>query len=254
MGFSLQLREDPTGEIEAARRGDGRDPRARRAPRSQPDAALRRPAPAGRARSRDHPRAGRVPPRRAALEPRRPAPRPDTRRDRRIQRRLATTTIFVTHDQIEAMTLADRSRCMRKGVVQQVAPPRSSTRTRQHVRRRLHRLAGDELRPGRSATATCGCHGGVRPARIARARPPGPRDITSSRGSGPSTSRTSPGRATDGPTARGSGRVVDRFDARDPSCLRPLAASKEARKTVLVRDVDVAEELRDAGVRRNTRS
>ena len=34
-----------------------------------------------------------------------------------------TTTIYVTHDQIEAMTLADRVVVMNRGVIQQVAPP-----------------------------------------------------------------------------------------------------------------------------------
>ena len=42
----------------------------------------------------------------------------------RLQNRFGTTTIYVTHDQVEAMTLADRVAVMRKGVVQQVASPR----------------------------------------------------------------------------------------------------------------------------------
>jgi multiple sugar transport system ATP-binding protein len=41
----------------------------------------------------------------------------------RIQRRLNTTTIYVTHDQVEAMTLGDRVAVMRKGLLQQVASP-----------------------------------------------------------------------------------------------------------------------------------
>lgn len=40
-----------------------------------------------------------------------------------LQNTLATTTIYVTHDQIEAMTLADRVVVMNKGVVQQVGTP-----------------------------------------------------------------------------------------------------------------------------------
>jgi multiple sugar transport system ATP-binding protein len=42
----------------------------------------------------------------------------------RIQQRLGTTTVYVTHDQTEAMTLGDRVAVMRAGVVQQVAAPK----------------------------------------------------------------------------------------------------------------------------------
>ena len=41
----------------------------------------------------------------------------------RLQKRLATTTVYVTHDQTEAMTLGDRVAVMRSGVLQQVGPP-----------------------------------------------------------------------------------------------------------------------------------
>jgi multiple sugar transport system ATP-binding protein len=40
-----------------------------------------------------------------------------------LQRSLATTTIYVTHDQTEAMTLGSRVAVMQHGVLQQVAPP-----------------------------------------------------------------------------------------------------------------------------------
>ena len=42
----------------------------------------------------------------------------------RIQQRLGTTTVYVTHDQTEAMTLGDRVAVMRAGIIQQVASPR----------------------------------------------------------------------------------------------------------------------------------
>jgi multiple sugar transport system ATP-binding protein len=41
----------------------------------------------------------------------------------RLQRDLGVTTIYVTHDQVEAMTMGDRVAVMRKGLLQQVAPP-----------------------------------------------------------------------------------------------------------------------------------
>jgi ABC-type sugar transport system ATPase subunit len=43
---------------------------------------------------------------------------------KRFQRDLATTSIYVTHDQAEAMTLADRVAIMNKGVLQQLGPPK----------------------------------------------------------------------------------------------------------------------------------
>jgi multiple sugar transport system ATP-binding protein len=43
----------------------------------------------------------------------------------RLQRRLGTTTVYVTHDQTEAMTLGDRVAVLRKGELQQVASPRA---------------------------------------------------------------------------------------------------------------------------------
>jgi multiple sugar transport system ATP-binding protein len=42
----------------------------------------------------------------------------------RMQRRLGVTTVYVTHDQTEAMTLGDRVAVMRKGFLQQLAAPR----------------------------------------------------------------------------------------------------------------------------------
>jgi multiple sugar transport system ATP-binding protein len=41
----------------------------------------------------------------------------------KLQRRLGTTTVYVTHDQIEAMTMGDRIAVLRDGVLQQVGTP-----------------------------------------------------------------------------------------------------------------------------------
>ncbi|MGA7614437.1 MAG: sn-glycerol-3-phosphate ABC transporter ATP-binding protein UgpC [Thermoanaerobaculia bacterium] len=41
----------------------------------------------------------------------------------RLQRRLETTSVYVTHDQVEAMTMGDRIAVMRAGKIQQVGPP-----------------------------------------------------------------------------------------------------------------------------------
>jgi multiple sugar transport system ATP-binding protein len=42
---------------------------------------------------------------------------------RGLQRELGVTTVYVTHDQVEAMTMGDRVAVLRKGVLQQVAAP-----------------------------------------------------------------------------------------------------------------------------------
>jgi multiple sugar transport system ATP-binding protein len=41
----------------------------------------------------------------------------------RIQRQLRVTTVYVTHDQVEAMTMGDRVAVMRRGLLQQFEPP-----------------------------------------------------------------------------------------------------------------------------------
>ncbi|MGW5382453.1 ABC transporter ATP-binding protein [Nocardia sp. NPDC003963] len=41
-----------------------------------------------------------------------------------LQKRLGTTTVYVTHDQVEAMTMGDRVAVLRDGALQQIAAPR----------------------------------------------------------------------------------------------------------------------------------
>lgn len=50
-----------------------------------------------------------------------------------LQRRLGTTTVYVTHDQVEAMTMGDRVAVLRDGVLQQFAPPRELYRNPNNV-------------------------------------------------------------------------------------------------------------------------
>ena len=62
-----------------------------------------------------------------------------------MQQTLGITTIYVTHDQIEAMTLAHRVAILEKGVLQQLATPaRDLQQPGQSLRRPVHRLAADE--------------------------------------------------------------------------------------------------------------
>ena len=66
----------------------------------------------------------------------------------RLQADLGVTTIYVTHDQVEAMTMGDRVAVMRKGELQQVDEPQTLyDRPVNLFVARLHRHAGDE--PGR---------------------------------------------------------------------------------------------------------
>ena len=63
-----------------------------------------------------------------------------------LHQRLETTTIYVTHDQIEAMTMADKIVVMHDGLVEQIgAPLELYDQPAQSVRRGLYRLAGDEF-------------------------------------------------------------------------------------------------------------
>ncbi len=63
----------------------------------------------------------------------------------RIQRRINVATMYVTHDQVEAMTMGDRVAVMRSGRAAAVRSPAGAVRPAgQPVRRGVHRLAGDE--------------------------------------------------------------------------------------------------------------
>ena len=61
-----------------------------------------------------------------------------------LQARLGVTTVYVTHDQAEAMTLGHRVAVLSDGRLQQCDAPRALRAAREHVRGGLHRLAVDE--------------------------------------------------------------------------------------------------------------
>ncbi|CAN5615305.1 sn-glycerol-3-phosphate ABC transporter ATP-binding protein UgpC [soil metagenome] len=50
-----------------------------------------------------------------------------------LQRRLAVTTVYVTHDQVEAMTMGDRVAVLDEGILQQCASPRDLFRSPANV-------------------------------------------------------------------------------------------------------------------------
>ena len=80
---------------------------------------------------------------------------------KRLQRDLGTTSLYVTHDQVEAMTLADRLIVMNAGVAEQIGSPLDVYEAAGHgVRGRVHRLAGDELPGGDARRGRAG--GGAR--------------------------------------------------------------------------------------------
>ena len=93
-----------------------------------------------------------------------------------LQHELAVTTIYVTHDQIEAMTLADRVVVMNEGVMAAGRHPDRDLRSPgQSLRRGVHRVPGDEPDGGRARGRHLQRSRGVhrRPLGSERARGPG---------------------------------------------------------------------------------
>ena len=48
----------------------------------------------------------------------------------RVHKAIGAATLYVTHDQVEAMTMGDRIAVLGGGVLQQYGPPPTSTRAR----------------------------------------------------------------------------------------------------------------------------
>ena len=88
----------------------------------------------------------------------------------RLHDRFKATTVYVTHDQIEAMTMGDRIAVMNGGRLQQCDTPGAPLRaTREPVRRRVHRRAEDEPRR-RAASPSAGGAPAIELARAGRCR------------------------------------------------------------------------------------
>ena len=131
----------------------------------------------------------------------------------RLQNQLGTTTVYVTHDQTEAMTLGDRVAVMRAGVIQQVGAPEEL-----YERPRNLFVAGfigspamnflpGTLEDGHLRTALGDV---VLPAEMrGQARAGRRRPRPDRRASGPSTSRTPPWWTAGGPTGLTFTAVVD---------------------------------------------
>ncbi len=65
----------------------------------------------------------------------------------RLHKEIGATMIYVTHDQVEAMTLADKIVVLRAGVVEQVGSPNAALqKSGQQIRSRFYRFTRHELR------------------------------------------------------------------------------------------------------------
>ena len=123
---STSCRRTRSSNASSARRGSS----SRGLPEAQAARALGRPASARRDGPRDRARAGGLPDGRAALEPGREARVQMRAEIHQLQRRLDVTTIYVTHDQVEAMTMGDRVAVMNAGACSRSTLRRCSTTSR----------------------------------------------------------------------------------------------------------------------------
>ena len=107
-----------------------------------------------------------------------------------LHQQLGVTTVYVTHDQVEAMTLGQRVAVMRDGHILQVDTPQTLyEQPMRPVRRRVHRVAGDEPRGG-AHRGRRGRRSVSSASRSTAGRRPGVRAAPSSSASGRRRSRT----------------------------------------------------------------
>ena len=152
MSYGLRIRRMPPDEITHARAARREDPRARPVPAS----ASRASSPAGSASAWPWDAPSCASPRRSSSTSRSPTWMRSCAcrcawRSRSCTANLKTTSIFVTHDQVEAMTLADRMIVMNAGVVEQIGRPIDVYDDPDiALRGGLHRLARHELPAGQA--------------------------------------------------------------------------------------------------------
>ena len=126
VAFGLEMRQRAARRARRARPRRARDGRARRLRGALSAPHVRRPAAARGARARAGDPAERAAARRAAVQSRRQAARGDADRAAPDPAHLGTTTILVTHDQNEAMSLSDRIVVMSQGRIEQIGTPQET--------------------------------------------------------------------------------------------------------------------------------
>jgi ABC-type polar amino acid transport system ATPase subunit len=129
MAYGLKIAKVPASEIAPAWTRPP-DPGAGRPAGPQAARAVGRPAPARGHGPRHRAPAAGVPVRRAAVQPGRQAARQTRLEIQKLHRELGITSLFVTHDQVEAMTLAQRMIVMNAGAWSSSARPKRSTTAR----------------------------------------------------------------------------------------------------------------------------
>ena len=129
MGFALKIAGVDKAEIAQARRGGRQDPR----PRASTSSASRRRSPVASASA--SPWAGRSSASPQVFLMDEPLSNLDAKlrvqtrtQIASLQRRLGVTTVYVTHDQVEAMTMGDRVAVLKDGLLQQCDTPREHVR------------------------------------------------------------------------------------------------------------------------------
>ena len=168
---------------------------------------------------------------------------------RRIQLELGITTVFVTHDQAEALSVADRVGVLRAGRLEQVASPdelyeRPGDRLRRRVRRHDEPACPRRLRRRRGASCSAPAvrSPGAAPASgaVGRARPPrgaAGRRPTRAAPAGSSPARSpapAPGSPSRCPTAPRCGSTSPSADQRATSRPGTAVTVRPAERPVLV--------------------